>query len=238
MGTNLHTIPVSRRLNNPQTWTRPRCTSSAADYPGRRPTHILSSRAEWPGPASVFSELMCLCTAGAQILKDLHWGRNGPDRLRNPNHIYSPMSSSAPSANGSISIPLPRGTACRACRRRKQVSEYKRASYTEIHGICAIHQKCSGGSIYSLVRSPHTHTPRILERPICRQCTSGNRHDECKWDPAPLTKEEKLEARVRELEEQVEVSWERQRSANSPERRLNTISGQSLCILMSQSLSY
>lgn len=68
-------------------------------------------------------------------------------------------------------------------------------------------------------------THEFLERPICRQCTSGNRHDECKWDPAPLTKEEKLEARVRELEEQVEVSWERQRSANSPERRISTTSG-------------
>ena len=47
----------------------------------------------------------------------------------------------------------------------------------------------------------------IPELPICQQCASGNRHHECQWDPVPISKAERLEARVRELEEVVDLKW-------------------------------
>ena len=47
----------------------------------------------------------------------------------------------------------------------------------------------------------------IQERPICQQCASVNRHHECQWDQIRLSGTENLEARVRELEEVIELKW-------------------------------
>lgn len=55
--------------------------------------------------------------------------------------------------------------------------------------------------------SSHDLLHNLLDRPFCHQCVSGHRQYECQWDPAPLSKTEKLEARVRELEELVESNW-------------------------------
>ena len=65
----------------------------------------------------------------------------------------------------------------------------------------------------------------VLERPICQQCAFGNRHYECQWDPAPLSKTEKLEARVRELEDLVEFKYGRQPPSDSSDSRATVQNG-------------
>lgn len=68
----------------------------------------------------------------------------------------------------------------------------------------------------------------IQDRPICQQCTSGHRQYECQWDPAPLSKTEKLEARVRELEELVESNWGTHLSTDPHDNNTNSQSGECL----------
>ena len=91
--------------------------------------------------------------------------------------------------------------------------------------LLSVRQKCSGGLYFAVLVIVCADSNGISERPICQQCAFGNRHDECQWDPTPLTKTEKLEARVRELEELVELQWGTQSDSDTPGSRETTRNG-------------